>query len=64
MGCRQGIPLPPEQRDIPLIIKSSVPITIDKRKNYLSQEVYDTVLDLFSIETDKKNKQNVFIRKK
>jgi hypothetical protein len=62
-GMPPGIPLPPEQSDIPLIVKSSVPISIDKRAEYAQQDVYDSVLDLFSIETQKLHKDRAFIRK-
>jgi lipid A ethanolaminephosphotransferase len=50
-GMPPGISLPPEQAQIPLIVKSSVPISIVKRAEYQQQDVFDTVLDLLSIET-------------
>ncbi len=62
-GMPPGIPLPPEQAEIPLIIKSSIPISIDERDEYTQQDVYDSVLDLFSIETDILNKDRAFIKK-
>lgn len=49
-GMPPGIPLPPEQAEIPLIVKSSVPISIIERAEYHQQDVFDTVLDLFSIQ--------------
>ncbi len=62
-GMPPGITLPPEQAHIPLIVKSSVPISIVKRQEYGQQDVYDTILELFSIETDIRNKDGSFIRK-
>lgn len=62
-GMPPGIPLPPEQAEVPLIIKSSVPITIEQREEYAQQDIYDSVLDLFSIETDILEKENGFIKK-
>jgi lipid A ethanolaminephosphotransferase len=62
-GMPPGIPLPPEQAQVPLIVKSSVPISIAKRDEYLQQDVYDTVLDLFSIETELFDKKGSFIKK-
>lgn len=50
-GMPPGVALPPEQAEVPLIVKSSVPIRIDRRPEYRQQEVFDTVLDLFAIET-------------
>ena len=48
---KPGVALPAEQADIPLIVKSSVPITIEKRTTYQQPDVYDSVLDLLSIES-------------
>jgi lipid A ethanolaminephosphotransferase len=62
-GMPPGIPLPPEQAQIPLIVKSSVPISVVDRKEYNQQDVYDTVLDLFSIETEILDRERVFIKK-
>jgi len=62
-GMPPGIPLPPEQAQIPLIVKSSVPISIVEREEYLQQDVYDTVLDLFSIESEGFDKEGSFIKK-
>ena len=60
-GMPPGIALPPEQAEIPLIIKASMPINIVKREQYKQPDVYDTVLDLLAIETDTLNKKRVFI---
>lgn len=50
-GMPPGMPLPPEQAQIPLIVKSSVPVTIAKRPEYGQPDVFDSVLDLFTIRT-------------
>lgn len=62
-GMPPGITLPSEQAHIPLIVKSSIPISIDKRTEYKQQDVFDTVLELFSIETKIHNKNGSFIKK-
>jgi len=62
-GMPPGIPLPPEQAEVPLIVKSSVPISIVKRSNYSQPDVFDTVLDLFTIESPMFDKRGSFIKK-
>jgi lipid A ethanolaminephosphotransferase len=62
-GMPPGIPLPPEQAEIPLIVKSSVPVSIVERAEYRQQDVFDTVLDLFSIQTPLFDTSGSFIRK-
>lgn len=62
-GMPPGMPLPPEQAQVPLIVKSSVPISIVKRPEYRQPDVFDTVLDLFSIDTAMFDKQGSFIKK-
>lgn len=62
-GMPPGVELPPEQAEIPLIVKSSIPISIVERAEYRQQEVFDTILDLFSIETPMFNHDRGFIRK-
>jgi lipid A ethanolaminephosphotransferase len=62
-GMPPGISLPPEQAEIPLIVKSSVPISVVRRAEYHQQEVFDTVLDLFAIQTDMFDKSGSFIRR-
>ena len=62
-GMPPGISLPPEQSHIPLIVKASVPISIVQRQEYVQQDVYDTVLGLFSIETDIGDKARSFINR-
>jgi lipid A ethanolaminephosphotransferase len=63
-GMPPGIPLPPEQAEIPLIVKSSVPISIVERAEYHQQDVFDTVLDLFSIQTPLFDTSGSFIEKR
>jgi lipid A ethanolaminephosphotransferase len=48
-GMPPGMALPAEQADIPLIVKSSVPITVVPRAQYGQPDVFDSVLDLFTI---------------
>lgn len=62
-GMPPGMALPDEQAQIPLIVKSSVPISIVKRAEYSQPAVFDTVLDLFSIESAKFDRAESFIKK-
>ena len=63
-GVPPGISLPPEQADIPLIVKSSVPLSIVPRSEGYSQpDVFDTILDLLSIDTPHFDKRGSFIKK-
>jgi glucan phosphoethanolaminetransferase (alkaline phosphatase superfamily) len=62
-GMPPGIALPPEQAHIPLIVKSSIPISIKKRQEYGQQDVFDSILDLFSIVTNVYDKDKSFIKK-
>ncbi len=62
-GMPPGIALPPEQAEVPLIVKSSVPISVIQRDEYPQPDVYNTILSLFSIETDILDKDRVFIKK-
>ncbi|MFT5226697.1 MAG: lipid A ethanolaminephosphotransferase [Polaribacter sp.] len=62
-GMPPGIPLPPEQAQIPLLIKSSVPISIEPRDEYPQTAVFDSILDLFSIQTPSLDRDGVFIRR-
>ena len=50
-GMPPGVALPPQQAEIPLIVKSSVPVSIVERAEYSQPDVFDTVLDLFSIQS-------------
>jgi lipid A ethanolaminephosphotransferase len=63
-GMPPGIDLPSEQAHIPLIVKASIPIDIIKVKEYKQQDLYDTILDILSIDIDLLNKDKVFIKLK
>jgi len=58
-----GIPLPPEQKQVPLLVKSSIPLTILDRDEYPQPHVFDSVLDLLSIETNISDKSDSFLKK-
>jgi hypothetical protein len=58
-----GMSLPAEQAEIPLIVKSSVPISIVQRPDYQQPDVFDTVLDLFSIQSTTFDRAGSFIKK-
>jgi lipid A ethanolaminephosphotransferase len=60
-GMPLGVPLPPEQAQIPLIVKSSVPIAIDKREVYEQRDIFDTVAALFSIQSESVDQKASFI---
>jgi len=60
-GMPPGIPLPKEQADIPLIVKSNVPIEIDERHVYRQPDVFDSVLALFAIESPGFDRNGAFI---
>lgn len=62
-GMPPGVRLPEEQAQIPLIVKSSVPISIVKRPEYGQQDVYDTVVDLLSIQTPLFDTNGSFIKR-
>ena len=62
-GMPPGIPLPPEQAQVPLIVKSSIPVSIVKRAEYDQPDIFDTVLDLFSIQTTTFDNSGSFIKK-
>ena len=62
-GGPPGLALPAEQAQIPLIVKSSVPISIVGRREYRQPDVYDTVLDLFSIQSAIFDRAGSFIKK-
>jgi lipid A ethanolaminephosphotransferase len=62
-GVPPGVALPAEQADIPLIVKSSVPIAIEKRARYQQADVYDSVLDLLSIESPRFDRAGAFIKR-
>jgi len=62
-GMPPGVPLPPEQAQIPLIVKASTPISVDKRAEYQQQDVFDSVVNLFSIQTPLFDTAGAFIKK-
>jgi lipid A ethanolaminephosphotransferase len=62
-GMPPGIALPPEQAQIPLLVKSSVRISIVGRAEYPQSDVFDTVMGLFSIQTPLFDSRGSFIRK-
>jgi lipid A ethanolaminephosphotransferase len=62
-GMPPGVRLPAEQAEIPLIVKSSVPVSIVEHAEYRQPDVFDTVLDLFSIESPPFDRQRSFIRR-
>ena len=62
-GMPPGIPLPPEQAQIPLLVKASIPISIVQRVEYSQRDVFDSVLELFTIESEIHNKEGAFIQK-
>jgi glucan phosphoethanolaminetransferase (alkaline phosphatase superfamily) len=62
-GVPPGMALPAEQAQIPLIVKASVPVTIASRPEYQQPEVFDSVLDLLSIESDRFDRAGSFIRR-
>jgi len=63
-GMPPGVPLPAEQAQVPLIVKSSAPVTIVERPEYFQPDVFDTVLDLFSIQTPMFDSNGSFISKR
>lgn len=62
-GMPPGMALPDEQAQIPLIVKSSVPVSILKRAEYEQPAVFDTVLDLFSIQSSTFDRAESFIKR-
>lgn len=62
-GMPPGIPLPPEQKQVPLIIKSSITLAIDKREEYRQPDVFDSILDLFDIESNISDNAGSFLKK-
>ena len=62
-GMPLGIKLPPEQAHVPLLVKSSIPISVAQREEYLQTQVFDTVASLFSIESKITDRKLSFITK-
>ncbi len=63
-GMPPGVALPREQAQIPLIVKSSVPISIVERAEYRQPDVFDTVLDLLSIQSPAFDRAGSFLSKR
>jgi hypothetical protein len=63
-GMPPGMELPKEQAQIPLIVKSSVPISVVKRAEYHQSDVFDTVLDLLSIQSAMFDRAGSFIKRR
>jgi lipid A ethanolaminephosphotransferase len=62
-GVPPGMPLPPEQAAIPLIVKASIPVTVAEGSQHQQWQVFDSILDLFSIESPGFDKTGSFIEK-
>jgi len=62
-GMPPGMELPAEQAEIPLIVKSSQPVSIVDRPVYQQPDVFDSVLALFSIDSPGFDKSGSFIRR-
>jgi lipid A ethanolaminephosphotransferase len=62
-GMPPGMKLPAEQAEIPLIVKASMPVTIEPRAEYAQGDVFDTVLGLFTIEARGFDRAGDFIRR-
>jgi lipid A ethanolaminephosphotransferase len=62
-GMPPGMALPAEQAQIPLIVKASVPVSILERAEYGQPAVFDTILDLFSIQSARFDRTESFISK-
>ena len=62
-GMQPGIPLPPEQKHVPLIVKSSIPLLIIERQEYRQPDIFDTILDLLSVESNITDKEGSFLKK-
>ena len=62
-GVRDALEeLPPEQAEVPLLVKASVPVSIVPRGEYAQPDVFDTVLDLLSIESPDLDGRGSFVR--
>ena len=62
-GVPPGVSLPAEQADIPLIVKSSVPVSIVPRAVYQQGDVFDSVLGLFNIQAANFDRAGSFIKR-
>lgn len=50
-GVPPGMALPTEQAEIPLIVKASMPVDIASKPQYGQPDVFDSILNLFTIES-------------
>jgi len=62
-GMPPGMALPDEQAQIPLIVKASVPLAIAPRAEYGQPDVFDSVLDLFTIQASGFDRAGGFLKK-
>ena len=62
-GMPPGMSLPAEQAEIPLIVKSSIPVSIEHRPAYQQPDVFDSVQDLFSIQAETFDRAGSFMKK-
>ncbi|VAY86889.1 membrane protein [hydrothermal vent metagenome] len=62
-GMPPGMQLPPEQANIALLVKASMPIEIIKKSAYTQPDIFDTILSLFNIKIKDFNKNGNFINK-
>lgn len=60
-GMPPGMALPPQQAEIPLIIRSSLPISVKSKPGYSQPDIFDTVLDLFAIEAQGFDRSGSFV---
>jgi len=60
-GVPPGMNLPAEQAEIPIIVKASTPVSIAARPQYQQPAVFDSILDLLSIESPGFDKADSFI---
>jgi lipid A ethanolaminephosphotransferase len=60
-GVPPGMSLPAEQADIPLLVKASIPLTVQRRPQYVQPDIFDSILDLFSIESPGFDKAGSFL---
>jgi lipid A ethanolaminephosphotransferase len=62
-GVPPGVTLPAEQAQIPLLVKSSVPLSIVPRAEYGQPDLFDSVLDLFTIQATGFDPAGSFLKK-
>jgi lipid A ethanolaminephosphotransferase len=62
-GMPPGMALPDEQAQIPLIVKSSVPLAVAPRAEYGQPDVFDSVLDLFTIRSPGFDRAGSFLKR-